>query len=217
VGRLLEDHLPPGTLVATATAGSTPFYAPSIDFLDTLGLNDPVVASRHVDTIRTKWQTYPGHRKGDGAWVLSREPSVIVLGGAGGFLGHVPTEWFLSDRELLESDAFHEHYRPYGFRVDLAPGRRLPPGTTADVRWYLQSGLEPDDRPPSLIGPDTTRSFTFVAWLREGDPRVEELRSVGVPLDRLYRKALRRRLPPFCEERPWLLRGAPCEDGSTEP
>ncbi|MCP3694672.1 MAG: hypothetical protein GY917_20910 [Planctomycetaceae bacterium] len=67
--------------------------------------------------IRTHWQRYPGHTKGDGQYVLSRRPDVIILGPAEGVTAdptHLDQEgvvWFLSDQELAESDNFRRRYR----------------------------------------------------------------------------------------------------------
>lgn len=125
VGRFLESHLSPGALVATATAGSTPYFAPSLRFIDTLGLNDRHIARRPVTAMTTRWQRIPGHLKGDGAYVLERAPDVIVLGPAEGFLGEAPTDWFLTDFELLQSARFVSEYHPYRFAVRIDPDRRV--------------------------------------------------------------------------------------------
>lgn len=123
VGLFLQATLPAGTLVATATAGSTPYFAPSLRFIDTLGLNDRVIARRAVPARTTRMQALPGHRKGDGAYVLSRRPDVVIIGPAAGDVGRDPTAWFLTDRELLQSSEFRTAYRPYGVR--LPSGRPL--------------------------------------------------------------------------------------------
>ncbi len=121
VGRFFHEHLPPSTLVALATAGSTPYFAPSLRFIDTLGLNDRAIASRSSPVIITRWQAIPGHRKGDGESVLNRQPDIIVLGPADGYLGTDPRRWFLSDFELLTSPRFQALYRPYVFLVPVTP------------------------------------------------------------------------------------------------
>jgi hypothetical protein len=121
VGRYLQTHLPQGALVATATAGSTPYFAPSLRFIDTLGLNDPHIARRRVATMTTRWQHVPGHLKGDGDYVLRRAPDVIILGPASGFLGAPPTDWFLTDFELLQSAEFRARYQPFQVVVRISP------------------------------------------------------------------------------------------------
>jgi hypothetical protein len=131
VGRFLEANLPSGSLVATATAGSTPYNAPSLRFIDTLGLNDRHIARRKLDHIETRWQSTPGHLKGDGGYVLDRNPDVIILGPAQGYTGENARAWFLTDFELLGSDRFRADYRPYRFDVASA-GQRV--GATMFLR-----------------------------------------------------------------------------------
>jgi len=117
VGHWLADNLPRDSVVALNTAGSTPYHARQLAFIDMLGLNDRQIAHRNNVPIRTHWQRYPGHAKGDGQYVLSRRPDVIILGPAEGMTAdatHLDREgvvWFLSDQELAESDDFQQHYR----------------------------------------------------------------------------------------------------------
>ena len=117
VGHWLADNLAAGSVVALNTAGSTPYHARQLVFIDMLGLNDRQIAHRKDVPIRTRWQRYPGHTKGDGQYVLSRHPDVIILGPAAGLTAdpsHADREgvvWFLSDQELAESEAFRRHYQ----------------------------------------------------------------------------------------------------------
>jgi hypothetical protein len=141
VGRFLESRLSPGSLIATATAGSTPFFAPSLDFIDTLGLNDRVIAERPVAGLRTYWQAAPGHRKGNGEYVLERKPDLIVIGPAEGTRADAPIrQWFLTDFELSESHRFHVEYRGLLVQVpvDRSVSRALPL-----PRLVLQGGVVP--------------------------------------------------------------------------
>jgi arabinofuranosyltransferase len=108
VGKYISNAWPPGSLVALHTAGSTPFYAPHLRYIDMLGLNDRAIAHRSPVPMRAPWQTVPGHAKGDGAYVLSRAPSYIIVGPAEG--SSVKTPWFLSDVELGESPEFRRCY-----------------------------------------------------------------------------------------------------------
>jgi arabinofuranosyltransferase len=159
VGRVLGLFLPDGAVVATATAGSTPYFAPSLSFIDTLGLNDRHIARRHVDTLTTKWQRVPGHLKGDGAYVLHRAPDVIILGPAEGSLGTMATDWFLTDYELLASPEFRNRYRPYRLTVGLAP------------ELLAERGL------PNRISPDPL--LRIVLYLRTDSTAVSELARFG--------------------------------------
>ena len=123
VGRVLEARFPPGTLVAAATAGSVPYFARSLSFIDTLGINDRHIA-RAVPMPMPRalsqpdsWSTVPGHRRGDGPYVLSRRPDVIMLGGANGDID----PWFLGDFQLLMSEGFRADYAPWRLLVAVPP------------------------------------------------------------------------------------------------
>ena len=108
VGEHLRAHYRPGTLVALHTAGSTPYFAPDLTFIDMLGLNDSHIARRRIDRLELYAQRWPGHAKGDGAYVLARQPDVIILGPAQGTNPDEP--FLLSDIELGESPRFAEEY-----------------------------------------------------------------------------------------------------------
>jgi arabinofuranosyltransferase len=163
VGRYLEASLPAGTLVAASTAGSTTFEAPSLRFIDMLGLNDPRIARRHIDRPITAWQRMPGHLKGDGAYVLSRSPDVIILGPSQGFLGENPREWFLSDYEILSNPAFREGYEPFCLFPPLLEGERRDPVFAP------------------MLGPDG-KGIVLVAYLRRGSAAVRALEEQGQAL-----------------------------------
>jgi len=116
VGRFISQHFPEGTLIATNSAGAVAYFAPNHEFIDMLGLNDRVIAKRTDVPIRTHWQQFPGHSKGDGKYVLSRNPDYIILGPAEGMMANSTLEmspgvvWFLSDQELSEDQDFHTRY-----------------------------------------------------------------------------------------------------------
>jgi len=126
VGRELEARLPAKSLVAAATAGSVPYFAPGLAFIDTLGLNDPHIARQAPAALpaaidrRDSWFSVPGHLRGDGAYVLSRRPDVIMLGGAKGDL----LPWFLGDYQLVTAKAFQEGYAPWRITVAVPPAAR---------------------------------------------------------------------------------------------
>ena len=162
IGRFLEKTLSPGSLVSTATAGSEAFFAPSLRFLDPLGLNDRHIARRRITEFVTRWQVMPGHAKGDGPYVLSRRPDVVILGRARGFLGTDPLDWFLTDFELLSSDEFRLLYRPYRFAVPLRPLDAARLGVAQDRT-----------RPPAL---------ELTAYLRSESPAASALAREGEPL-----------------------------------
>ncbi|WP_284165501.1 hypothetical protein [Frigidibacter sp. SD6-1] len=113
VGEIVAEHIreswPPGSLVALHTAGSTPYFAPDMVYIDMLGLNDPTIALRSDYPQTGGFQGFPGHAKGDGAYVLSRQPDFIIAGFAEG--SPVEEGWFLSDVELASAAEFQRCYR----------------------------------------------------------------------------------------------------------
>lgn len=134
VGRTLAARLPPGTRVATATAGSLPYFAPSLSFIDTLGLNDRHIARKPAPVLpaalraNADWALVPGHHRGDGAYVLSRQPDIVMLGGANGDLAPM----FASDFQLLMAEPFRNTYTPW----------RLHVAVPTDVRPWVKDELD---------------------------------------------------------------------------
>lgn len=110
IGRYIEEAWPEGSLVALNTAGSTPFFGASHEYIDMLGLNDRTIALREDVPILARRQAMPGHGKGDGAYVMSREPDYIILGGAEGIQIEEASKWFLTGVELQNSAVFEECY-----------------------------------------------------------------------------------------------------------
>ena len=118
VGKFIADQLPAGSTIALHTAGSTPYFASDNTFIDMLGLNDPHIARRNPVPMRAPWQAIPGHGKGDGDYVIARQPDYIILGPAGG----IPVDaepWFLTDVELAENAAFARCYDKQKINLDL--------------------------------------------------------------------------------------------------
>ncbi len=111
-GRLVGQHIqkafPKETVIALNVAGATPFVARDLRFIDMLGLNDRVIAGRYPVPMRTVWQRRPGHAKGDGDYILSRRPDIIIIGGAIG--RNIAEPWFLGEVELAENPEFHSCY-----------------------------------------------------------------------------------------------------------
>lgn len=130
VGKYISSAWPEGSLVALNTAGSTPYYAGRHRFIDMLGLNDSHIAKRHIDKIQLPWQYAPGHLKGDGAYVLSRNPDYIIAGPASGTaVTFMPMsqQWFLSDIELAQDKRFLNNYELYYIQLDNS-GKPFTPG-----------------------------------------------------------------------------------------
>lgn len=101
-GMYLRDHFPPGTLVGLNAAGIIPFYS-ELPTIDMLGLNDPYIAHRGK---RDRELDY-AHQAGDGVYVLSRKPDVILFGGS---LSRHPSPEVIGDMEIWSSKEFGENY-----------------------------------------------------------------------------------------------------------
>ncbi len=117
IGKYISYAWPKGSLIALNTAGSVPFYAPQDRFIDMLGLNDRHIAKRHIDKIELPKQKRAGHLKGDGSYVLSREPDFIIIGPAEGTI--ISNPWFLSDLEMGRDPRFFQHYAFHRDLLDL--------------------------------------------------------------------------------------------------
>tara|TARA_B100000945_G_scaffold310992_1_gene303637 strand:+ start:5680 stop:7302 length:1623 start_codon:yes stop_codon:yes gene_type:complete len=116
VGNYISEHFPPQSVIATNSAGAVAYFAPDHYFIDMLGLNDRTIAKRAEFPIRTHWQQFPGHSKGDGKYILLRNPDYIILGPAEGTVAkttnqnHSEMVWFLSDQEISEEPIFFNDY-----------------------------------------------------------------------------------------------------------
>ncbi len=126
VGNYMAAHWPPGSLVALSAAGAGPYVARDLAFVDMLGLSDRVIGHREDVPLRLERQRWPGHAKGDGAYVLARQPDYVILGIAEGLPRTRP--WFLSDLELAESPEFARCYaeRRVQIAYDVPPAEQQP-------------------------------------------------------------------------------------------
>lgn len=109
VGIWMREHFPSGTLIATNAAGRLPYHA-GLPVVDMLGLTDRTIARGRADAGQ-----WIGHEKGDAAYVLSRRPDVIVLGGPEGSVEPWP---FAGDRALAASAEFLRNYELRHAAVD---------------------------------------------------------------------------------------------------
>ncbi|MBW2418783.1 MAG: hypothetical protein JRH19_09570 [Deltaproteobacteria bacterium] len=101
-GEILRERFPPDTLVALNPAGMIPFYS-GLPTIDMLGLNDVHIAHHGKRDPMMRF----AHQVGDGAYVLSREPGVILFGG---FLKREASPYFVSDRQIWASPQFQRSY-----------------------------------------------------------------------------------------------------------
>lgn len=119
VGRYIEDAWPDESLVALNTAGSTPFHGASHRYIDMLGLNDRTIAQREDVPILARRQAMPGHGKGDGAYVISRKPDYMILGGSEGIAVEDAEKWFLTGVEIREIPYFVDCYEKMTVRLEI--------------------------------------------------------------------------------------------------
>jgi hypothetical protein len=117
IGEKLRELAPSGASLATGACGAIPYYS-GLETIDTLGLNDKHIARQ---PIRNPGSAPFGHERGDGAYVLAKAPTFVVMLP---FLTKNPTRGFTgfaqTFRDLSESEEFK---RGYEFRsVQLANG-----------------------------------------------------------------------------------------------
>jgi hypothetical protein len=98
----LRDNYPSDTLVALNQAGIIPYYS-QLPTIDMLGLNDVHIAH----SGKRDYTLWYAHQAGDGEYVLSRKPDIIIFGGLGPSIE--PGE-FISDQEIWASDIFRNEY-----------------------------------------------------------------------------------------------------------
>ena len=115
-GPYLEEKWPAGALIGINASGALPYLQTRHRYIDMLGLNDTHIARRRIDSP----QGQVGHLKGDGAYVLSREPDVLLLGFPYGADEAEPV--FLGDREIVASPELEARYRKVTASLDV-PGR----------------------------------------------------------------------------------------------
>ncbi len=149
-------------LVAVDAAGAFPYYS-RLPALDMLGLTDRYLATHPPPTFGTGWV---GHELGDGEYVLSRAPDLVLFGNHVGY----PRGVWLSGREMFAMPEFHRRYRlvamvaPDGTRADVfvrvegrAGVRRAQGRLTIPALLFAQRGavarLDRDDRLVVAIPP----------------------------------------------------------------
>ena len=101
-GIYLREHFDPGTTVALNAAGIIPYYS-ELPTIDMLGLNNKHIAhhGKRDYTLRV------GHQAGDGEYVLSLFPDIILFGGS---MNQMPDN-YISDREIAASPDFAYYYK----------------------------------------------------------------------------------------------------------
>ncbi len=118
IGKWLRHTVPPSTLIAISPAGAIPYYS-HLRAIDMLGLNDPVIARRSVET----WgRGTPGHERGWGKYVLDRSPDIIFTGSVcitpGRDAGKQWRPIGKSEEEIWQDVRFREKYRRMNIRFN---------------------------------------------------------------------------------------------------
>ena len=134
VGNYLNTILPNNQLIATNSAGAIPFFASGHRFIDMLGICDTTISHRKIIPMLTPWQHVAGHAKGDGNYVLSRNPDIIILGPS---QGTVNTIWFLSDAEILSNPLFKKEYQMQQVQIPIGDLR-----LHSKVSFYQESATD---------------------------------------------------------------------------
>lgn len=110
IGRKLAESLPAQTTVALCPVGALPYYA-GFEVIDMLGLTDTRIAKTDPDTR----YYYPGHQKHDGAYVLSRQPDLVMLANGpvtNGVGNRFPwNQVLVYERDVVEDERFQRDYR----------------------------------------------------------------------------------------------------------
>jgi arabinofuranosyltransferase len=106
VAEFLGEQFPPDTLIALSPCGIIP-YITRFPTIDTLGLNDVHIA-RHG---RANRELRFGHQVGDGQYVLSRKPDIILFYSGESWKPGV----YVSDQEMWNSTEFWANYQGHPF------------------------------------------------------------------------------------------------------
>jgi hypothetical protein len=110
IGRTLRSAFESSDpLLAVDAAGAIPYYS-GFRSLDMLGLNDAHIAGQRHESFGEGLQ---GHELGDGAYVLSREPDLIVSGTLG-----LSGLRYRGGRQIRDAPRFLEEYRRVLFGGD---------------------------------------------------------------------------------------------------
>jgi arabinofuranosyltransferase len=110
IGTLLKQAFPTETLLAVDPAGTLPYFS-ELPALDMLGINDRYLAHNPPPDFG---HGHLGHELGDGAYVLEREPDLIVFCGPTGRA----RPCFRSGKELFKEAIFRERYRLVTLEAD---------------------------------------------------------------------------------------------------
>jgi hypothetical protein len=118
VGLWFRRHAAPGESIALIPAGAIPYYS-GLVAIDMLGLNDRTIARAPAPEMGSG---PAGHEKHDARYVLSREPTYVLLGvyearATRPSADETLTVYYPAEIELARLPEFRERYRPVSGRV----------------------------------------------------------------------------------------------------
>ena len=121
IGKALQRISEPGESIALVPIGAIGYYS-EMTVYDMVGLVDPVIAHEPFakEYIQNSWK--PGHDKGDGKYILSLQPTYILLIDRLTLKAEEGVDdWALQYKSIVEiwnSDQFHEDYQYCPFQVN---------------------------------------------------------------------------------------------------
>jgi len=149
IGLMLKDGFgKQQALLAVDPAGCLPFWS-ELPAVDMMGLNDYYIPRNPPPDFG---QGYIGHELGDGNYVLSREPDLVVFCSPRG--GYEPC--FRSGKEMTAGETFHQLYTPVVFE-----GRR--PYNQQSIIWVRRYS-------PKIGIKQTPERIEIPAYLFNGNP-----------------------------------------------
>jgi len=130
VGKLLDEVLEPDDWIAATAAGRVPYFARR-RCIDMMGLSD-----RHIARVEARPEAsgaLEGHLKGDGEYVLDRQPQAILflrlmatpepLAGKKNWLAQAKRQAFsISEQQIAMSPRFPASYHPFSLPLPGRPG-----------------------------------------------------------------------------------------------
>ncbi|MBI5375763.1 MAG: hypothetical protein HZA77_10020 [Candidatus Schekmanbacteria bacterium] len=115
----LKAIYPPQTIIATGNAGGIPFFT-EFTSIDMYGLCDRHIAMRIIPEMG---RGFPGHEKGDGVYVLDRNPDLIFFQEIQFTKQKISMDEIkkmhlsLSETEIWENRLFHSNYKLENIRL----------------------------------------------------------------------------------------------------
>jgi hypothetical protein len=117
-------------LIAVSAAGALP-YAAGFPCVDMLGLNDYYLPRHKPSEFGAG---FIGHELGDGAYIISRKPDIVIFCYP---YGGVEAVW-KSEKDLVKMGEFNENYKIVNFRTY---NKGIKTGTLAWVNIHGKTGM----------------------------------------------------------------------------